>query len=279
MNITPITQQENKVTQLLDISTMSPFPEQSGNDILFIGATHGHEEIGVQALQQLQIERGQKEFDWIIGNPPALKQGEREYEGDLNRSAPGKLDSEQYAERRAAQLIQIADQYTYTIDIHGSTKENGIFIIITRLTKKNLQLASLFDIDRIVYWPALVPEMEGPVSEYMQRGIEIECGVKTDPAVQRELKRVLRDFLDNREERELLSEDEWKASLEAKELYEFTSVLSTKKTGNVELQEFTKTTVTGVELYPVFVGSYSYTDHRGYGLEKRSIEELLESAE
>lgn len=161
-------------------------------DILLIGATHGDEPIGVRALNNLQSNYS---FDWIIGNIPAFERGERRFEGDLNRSAPGNIESDQYASRRAAEILDISKKYKYIIDIHGTPTLSGIFIIITKPTRENFRLAAMLDISRIVVWPSFQKELEGPLSEFFPCGIEIECGDKNDPNIQKELEEILSKFL------------------------------------------------------------------------------------
>jgi len=77
--------------------------------ILFIAATHGNEPIGVDVLQRL--EKTRTNFDWIIGNPKALAQNTRCFEGDLNRSAPGDAASPLYEKRRAKEILDLSKQY------------------------------------------------------------------------------------------------------------------------------------------------------------------------
>lgn len=163
------------------------------NDILFIGATHGDERIGVDILRELTERR--QDFDWIIGNPKAFEQGSREYEGDLNRSAPGNPTSDAYASRRAAEILRLAKNYCSVIDIHGTKANTGIFIIITKVTQENLELASRFDIQNIVIWPSFSPELRGPLSEFFSCGLEIECGPKDSPIIREQLASILEAFL------------------------------------------------------------------------------------
>lgn len=161
-------------------------------ELLFIGGTHGNEPIGVRALNNLQSNFS---FDWIIGSLPAFERNDRRFEGDLNRSAPGDIASDQYAKRRAAEIVELSKDYQFVIDIHGTPTPSGIFIIITNPTEENFRLAALLDIQRIVVWPSFTPELQGPLSEFFPCGLEIECGSKDDPESQRELERILRDFI------------------------------------------------------------------------------------
>ncbi|MBU0531191.1 succinylglutamate desuccinylase/aspartoacylase family protein [Patescibacteria group bacterium] len=216
------------------------------NKTLFIGGTHGNEPIGVEACERLAATR--QDFDWIIGNPLALEIGEREFEGDLNRSAPGSSRADNYASRRATNILDISRNYRYTIDLHGTDKNTGLFIIICNPKAENLQLASMLDIKRIVLWPSFSPELAGPLSEYFPCGLEIECGPKNDPTTRIELERVLNYFLNNVNKREDVCD------LIGREVFEVYGAL--RQPVDVDLKEFTRVEIDGEQFYPLLVGSY-----------------------
>ncbi|MEK9157361.1 MAG: succinylglutamate desuccinylase/aspartoacylase family protein, partial [Patescibacteria group bacterium] len=161
--------------------------------ILFIGATHGDESIGVKALCLLSTKIPY--LDWIIGNPPAYKQNTRTFEGDLNRSAPGDMQSTQYASRRAAEILKKTASYDWIIDLHGAIPNCGIFILITKMTRENLTLAARLNISRIVYWPSISSELVGPLSEFFSCGLEIECGPKDSIETEEKLTSILETFI------------------------------------------------------------------------------------
>jgi len=117
---------------------------------LFLAATHGNEKIGVEVMEKVQ--KKYKNVDWVIGNPYALKQEKRFIDVDLNRSAPGNIFSKEYEMRRAAELVELGKQYREVIDIHGTDADTGIFIIINKFSKENLELAISMPIKRIVIW-------------------------------------------------------------------------------------------------------------------------------
>jgi hypothetical protein len=220
------------------------------NDTLFIGGTHGDEPIGVNVLKRISESR--QDFDWIIGNERAFEIGERSFEGDLNRSAPGDPNSDQYATRRAAEIITKSKQYAYTIDLHGSKTNCGIFIILTKLTRENLRLASMFAIEKIVYWPAVSEELNGPLSEFFTCGIEIECGLKTDPVVIAQLENIIMDFLDNRSKREEIS---WEDAIRDREIFEVYGSLK-ENPDKIKLIEGAQTNLRGEQFYPLLTNSY-----------------------
>jgi hypothetical protein len=240
-------------------------------DILFITSTHGDESIGTEVIRA--IPNTTNTFSWIIGNEPALRQGVRFCDADLNRSAPGDKASPLYEKRRAAEIIALSQQYRYTIDIHGSIKNNGIFIIITNPSKENLYLASLFTIAKIVIWPSLSPEQQGPLSEYVPCGLEIECGPKTDRRVHKQLQLKLTDFLAHIHEREQTGV-EYRLSKRSI-YYMYDPLLRTECSTNMALEEFQETTVGNETFTPLFIGSYDYTNILAYKLRRITLEQAL----
>lgn len=234
--------------------------------ILCIGATHGDEPIGVRALEELsKTETG---FDWIVGNPPAFERGTRAFEGDLNRSAPGDAASPQYAPRRAAEILAKAKDYDWCVDIHGTTAYSGLFLILTKLTRENLALAARLNVRRIVYWPSISPELAGPLSEYFPCGLEIECGPKSMPRVERELKTVLREFLQQR--KFVWSEQQTRDRLASRELYEVEGVC---KTPRADLEEFVPAEIDGQLRVPLLVGQYAAQGVTCYTMRRRALED------
>lgn len=267
-------------------------------DVLFITATHGDEPNGVEVIRDLERERqfttrtatASSEFDWVIGNKRAYAQNTRYCGKDLNRSAPGNPTSMVYEEQRAAELISLSASYRYTIDIHGTIKNTGIFLIVTNPSRKNLKLASLFDISHIVIWPSIMPEQQGPMSEYFTCGLEIECGEKNDPKIKDQLKNIITKFLrDITKEKDLQKQNckgdsEWQHRLQQKQIYQMYGSLkrsqlqiqssSNKKSGwgtfsdTLKMQEFKQTTQQNETFIPLFIGSYDYDDILCYKLKK-----------
>jgi len=236
-------------------------------DILFIGATHGDETIGVKVLENL--EKNRNDFDWIIGNPKAFELGEREYEGNLNRSAPGQLDSSNYALRRAAEIIKQSKEYRYTIDVHGTPKETDVFAIICNLNPENFRLASMLNVDRIVYWPSFSDELQGPLCEYFPCGLELECGPKDDPETQKKLESIINDFLNNQD---VLEKQDWQAELSKRNVYEVYGSL--KKPSENGLEDFVETEVEGEQFTPLLAGRYKNNGIYCYKMRQMDIDKI-----
>lgn len=224
-------------------------------NILFVVASHGDEPIGVDVVRR--IRRNYKNFDQkadiIVGNPLAYKRGVRFIDCDLNRSAPGNVLSAKYEEKRAFDLIRHSQKYRYTIDIHGSSKDNGIFTIVTNPTEANLRLSSMLPIQRIVVLPSIIPDLVDPISKYFRCGVEIENGPKDADESYRQLEKSLIGFLDKSFE----NKGDYREILKNREVYEVYGVLDKMPEGMV-LREFQKVSLGGEKFYAIFVGSYEY---------------------
>lgn len=231
--------------------------------ILFIGATHGDEPIGVRALGTLCTRVSN--LEWIIGNVPAYQKGTRTFEGDLNRSAPGSLDASNYASRRAAEILAKAKTYDWVIDLHGSTAYCGIFIIITKMTRANLRLAARLNIPKIVYWPSFSPELSGPLSEFFPCGIEIECGPKDMPLIEEQLINLLETFV--REKDAVVDDEEVIRRLNERELYQVTG--SSMKPRD-DLEEFVEATIDGKQKIPLLINQYANQGITCYVMDKKA---------
>lgn len=170
-------------------------------NVLFVVCTHGNEVIGKKMVDKLSKNtRLINSFDYIIGNPRALKEQKRFIDFDLNRAAPGKKYSKKYELRRAYNLITLFRKYKYIIDIHQTFSTDKFLIILPKLTIKALQLAMTLPVRDILFWPPLKNSKNNPLVSYAPYGIEIECGTKMDTiASLNKLVKIISNFLDKKE--------------------------------------------------------------------------------
>ncbi len=238
-------------------------------DILFIGATHGDEPIGLEVLCEIRRRYPELYFDFIIGNPRALQQAKGWTDYNLNRAAPGDPGAREYEKRRAYEVLEMAKSYRYIVDLHGTKTKTGIFIIITNPKKENFYLASLFNIKRIVIWPSISSELVGPLSEFFNCGLEIESGPKTSTEVKNKLVDIIVDFLENYKEREKRN---YKKILASKEIFEVYGSLKENKE-KIKLEEFKEAQVNGENFYPLLIGGYD--DLVCYKMKKVNINKIL----
>jgi succinylglutamate desuccinylase len=215
--------------------------------ILFVTATHGDEPIGVEVVREIKKTKLGGKFSSIIGNPKALKKKARFVDADLNRIFPGNSRGN-YEERRACQIIKKMNNFDCVIDLHGTVSSTGIFIIMTRLNLKNLELALRFDISKIVVWPE-ASETSGSLSTFAKRGmgIEIESGEKSDPKIKKKLKKILSDFLKNKKTTVNIEKE-----IKSRKFFSVIGKINKKEKNEIKVRDWKK--IEG--FLPVFVNQY-----------------------
>lgn len=166
--------------------------------ILFIAATHGNEQASVDVMRKIEkdLPKAQFGYDWIIGNPVAYKLNKRFVEKDLNRSAPGNIDSKIYEVKRAAEIIELSKNYDAVIDLHWTASHCEIVTIIPNPTEQNIELAKSVGLKRNVTWYSKSSETAGPIVQHTKvPAIEIECGPIDSPIVIKKLYKTIETFL------------------------------------------------------------------------------------
>lgn len=216
-------------------------------NILFITAMHGDEPIGIEIVKQIKKMKLGNKFSSIIGNPRALKKQVRFIDADLNRVFPGKTDGN-YEEKRANLVMEKMREFDRVIDLHGTVSKTGIFIIITKPSLKNLELALRFNIERILIWPSS-KKSKGPAVSFMRSGmgIEIESGNKSNPAVKKRLKSILIDFLENPEKTIDIDEE-----MKKREFFSVVGKIKKRKGDGRRFKDWKK----AGSFYSLFVGQY-----------------------
>jgi uncharacterized protein (TIGR00725 family) len=221
-------------------------------ELLFLTATHGNETIGIEAMKRVGREMPMAKSDWVIANEKAWKRGVRFVDQDLNRSAPGKKNARAYESRRAYELVDIAKNYRYVIDIHGTKARSGIFTIVPNPTLRNLLLAGALPVERIVVWASERSLSSGPLSQQMPCGVEIECGPQDSGAVKEELYAIVKSVA----QKGIVFDER---SLEKKQFFRVYGKLSANEVSPntvSSLADFKKATFKGEEFYPILVGEY-----------------------
>ncbi|MEK7585636.1 MAG: succinylglutamate desuccinylase/aspartoacylase family protein [Patescibacteria group bacterium] len=165
--------------------------------LLFIVGTHGNEHYSISVIKKLRKEF--KSFDYIIGNPKAIKTNVRFIESDLNRVFPGKKCGT-YEEKRALKIFNYMQAYDYVVDIHGVPKQKHepFIILCNEINRVNsFKLAELLPIPKTVIWESLQSKTGPSVKLFKGAGFEIEYGLNNIPKAKYELERTLRIFLEN----------------------------------------------------------------------------------
>lgn len=146
---------------------------------LIIIGIHGNEYFSIPILKRLEktYDPNIYGYDWIVGNPLAVSKKVRYVDVDLNRCAPGDLNSDKYESRRAAEIISICKKYRFVIDIHGAISNCGVCTIVTNPTRDTITLASNISCQNNIVWENESKLETGPVTKYLKcPAIEIECG-------------------------------------------------------------------------------------------------------
>lgn len=223
------------------------------SEMLFITATHGNEGFSIDVMDQVEKKHPRDAYGYnrIIGNPRALDRNVRFTEKDLNRSAPGDLNSPIYEERRAAEIMRETEKYSSVIDIHGTIANSGIVTIIPYPTLENIVFSAMVPVKRNIIWYAAESESQGPLVQFINRpGISIECGPKDSDEIKERLREVVEtvivDFRGNNRKKPL-------ARLGDKEYYTVYGMLEGDPEG---LQDFEEVERDGERFYPFLAGQY-----------------------
>jgi succinylglutamate desuccinylase len=240
------------------------------NNILFISATHGDEGYSVNVLNELENKYSKRIYGYtrIIGNPKAFRKKIRYLDSNLNRSAPGNINSKLYEERRAYEIMKITKKYKYVIDLHGADSKCGIVIIMCNPTLSNFVLAGMLDIKKIVIWRTKEDLKNGPLTQFCEpAGLEIECGRKTDIKIQNKLKNVLYKFIKSYQK---INIEKIIDNLKKKQLY----VIYDKQNNKVDsLRDFKQFKTQNEIFYPFM--SNVYPKIACYKMKKIKLEEIF----
>lgn len=157
----------------------------SGGDnqtlLVCIGALHGNEQAGYDALEYLISHLDNQQFNGhfvaIGGNLQALKEKKRYLQTDLNRiwlndlidNIPTDSDIAEYEElRQLIEVLRVIPHDTYKrrllIDLHTTSAPNGAFIV--RTTTTDDELAKLLEIPVIL---GLDKKLAGTAMTYMEQ--------------------------------------------------------------------------------------------------------------
>lgn len=225
--------------------------KSKNKDFLFLAATHGDEGFSIEVLKKLDQAVGIKNYDWLVANEKALISGKRFVDCDLNRAAPGDTKSNKYEVRRASEILTICRNYKYVIDLHGTSANTGIFIIITIPTPKNMKIAAQLPISNVVIWPG--KNTSGPITQYVDCGVEIECGPKESIDVSQKLFDILTRINGLKIGRSLPQGRGNKYyQVMGSLLYDEITATQIKN-----LEEFKRININGESFYPLLIGRYS----------------------
>lgn len=92
--------------------------------ILIVGGMHGNEPLGISLVKIFQ-KKTIRNIDAILANEKAIKENRRFIKKDLNRSFPGDINSKNYEEKRAAEILEACKRYDLVLDFHNTYCPNN----------------------------------------------------------------------------------------------------------------------------------------------------------
>lgn len=237
--------------------------------MLFITATHGDEGFSIPVLKKLEqsYPKNSWAYDWIVANPKALKEEKRFVDCDLNRSAPGDINSPLYEKRRAAQILNVSNKYDMIIDIHGTSSDCGLVKIIPKPSMENLLMASLFpDLINII-WYSIRSLKEGPLAQFMTKpSLEIECSINNPETEEKLYQTLVKSLL-------IKKEINWMQLTDSLLKQDWFKVIGRSKTFDPESRELQALKTKSGIAYPFLTNQYTSSAY--YLLEKIKIEDTF----
>ena len=110
-----------------------------------LGGTHGNEFTGIEVIkliQELDTSEFINTYQCILANPEAYKQQKRFIDSDLNRGFGQNGTSQGHEAKRSAELkSQVKDKFDFIIDLHSTTTQMGLTIILTHTDELSLKAA------------------------------------------------------------------------------------------------------------------------------------------
>ena len=153
-------------------------PRASKNNIshfLIVGATHGHEVLGVRIIDELKKLTSGKNIEMVIGNPLAYERGVAFVESDLNRSFPGNPRGT-YEQRRAYELMNAITAADFVVDIHSTrttTSPDEAMCIVVRWDDEMRDLIRFLAPPKVL---VMRHNASGALIAHAKTGIALEYG-------------------------------------------------------------------------------------------------------
>lgn len=220
---------------------------QRATNILVLTNVHGNETIGSDVMSALVRKYPDVASSWLIANPEARSQNRRFLDADMNRIAPGSSRRIGYEYRWVRQVLAAAQPFDVVLDVHGTPATTGIFTIVTNPTRDNLCLAARLPIRTVVIWPS-TSSTTGPVTKFVTRGVEIECGPQDSPAIRRQLACMLESVL-RKGIRPSVGGKKW--------FLVYGKMKNTSSVVTNGMREFSKVAIMGERFYPLLINRYS----------------------
>ena len=162
------------------------------NNIAIVGGTHGNENTGVFLIKKLKdrlLSYKNLNLKYLLANPMAVKCSQRFIDCDLNRAFGLKNlqnnEKSEYEFKRAKAINNELgpkgkSKTDFIIDMHTSTSNMGITVILSNINTVNIQLVAylkgIFEKLNIYYMPAKTEEDQPFLDSIAPFSLAIEVG-------------------------------------------------------------------------------------------------------
>lgn len=118
--------------------------------VLVVCGMHGNERLGLE-VGKLFREKPINDVDVIVANQPAVEANCRYLGEDLNRSFPGSIKGKSFEQKRASELLALANNYDIVLDFHNTYCPNNDCGFVGETAKQTLYDVSwLLGLNRII---------------------------------------------------------------------------------------------------------------------------------
>lgn len=147
---------------------------KGGKNILVVGCVHGDELLGEKVINELRkITVIGGTLVTVIANKPAMSEGKRFIDQDLNRSFPGNQRGNR-EERLAHDLLPLLRKADIVLDIHSTTTNTTSAIILTKVNESIKELIKVFNPKHVVVMKENVAKTA--LTGHCKAGISFEYG-------------------------------------------------------------------------------------------------------
>ncbi|MDA8793390.1 succinylglutamate desuccinylase/aspartoacylase family protein [Bacteriovoracaceae bacterium] len=145
--------------------------------VIVVGGTHGNEKLGIDLVYSI-TKNPIVNVSSIIGNPLATARRTRYVDFDLNRAIKNK-EANGHEKLRAQELAKEIDKNDFIIDLHTTTSNMGISIILSKTDTISRQIARLiknrFKKITIIYSSKL-DDKSNFINRLSEHGFVVEVG-------------------------------------------------------------------------------------------------------
>jgi len=164
-------------------------PISPSDKTLFVVGVHGNEQTPIKVVKNFFS----KKINYLVANKEAVARNVRFLETDLNRSFPGRLGGFK-EEDLARKLLEKLRSFDFIIDLHSATCSTPPFVILTKPTKRHLELLDRLPVKQVVYMRRGLSGGKSLIN-HVPVGISLEFGYDRSKATEKEVKKALNFYL------------------------------------------------------------------------------------